>query len=237
MHHLLSEGVKRIDSGVNFKDFEVKLEESNDGRTITGYASVFDNVDSYNERVAPGAFAKSIAEIEAAGRVLPMLWNHLSDEPIGKWTSLAEDERGLKVVGELLVGKIRRADETAAAIKEGIVSGLSIGYRVKDYSRDEETGVWTLKELSLREISPVTFPANVEARIETIKAKLAHGGTLEKREFERLLRDAGLSKAEAIRACRAGYAGYAGEGEPAGNEKATLDALQDLRSLFQTKHA
>ncbi len=226
-------GMKRLD-GLLFKDFEVKLEGSKGGAEFEGYGSVFGALDSYNELVAPGAFTKSIAEIKASGRALPVLWNHNSSEPIGKYSDLAEDAHGLKVKGELLVESVGRAKETAALIAAGVVSGLSIGYFVKDYSRDEETGVITLKELRLREVSIVTFPANAEARIETIKAKLAGGGELSKRECEKLLRDAGFSKTEALRMLRAGYSGYSGEGDPV-QEKAVTTALQDLRAQFQIK--
>lgn len=223
---------KRFD-GAQFKDFAFEMKAKDGGANFEGYGSVFGNVDAYNEIVAPGAFAKSIAEIKASGRPLPVLWNHNSNEPIGKYLDLMEDDRGLKVQGQLMTGKVSRATEVAAMMQEGIISGLSIGYWVKDYSRDDETGVWTLKELKLREISVVTFPANDDARIERIKAKLASGGELTEREFEKVLREAGFSKTEAIRIGRSGYAGYTGERDADGS-KAVTDALAELRSALQT---
>jgi hypothetical protein len=225
--------VKR-DKGLRFRDYEVKLAGSNNGATFEGYGSVFGVVDSYKEIVAPGAFTNSIAEIKSSGRALPVLWNHNSSEPIGKYSDLSEDAHGLRVKGELMVDAVARAKEVAALVDAGIISGLSIGYWVKDESYDQETGIWTLKELKLREISIVTFPANDDARIETIKAKLAGGGQLSIRECEKILRDAGFSKAEAIRMLRAGHSGYVGEGDPA-QEKAVTEALQELRAAFQIK--
>jgi HK97 family phage prohead protease len=183
--------------------------------------------------VAPGAFADSIKDIRASGRPLPVLWNHNSDEPIGKYLDLEEDDRGLKVRGQLLTGSVARAKEIAAMIEAGIISGLSIGYYVKGYSIDEETRIWTLTKLKLREISVVTFPANDEARIETVKAKLAAGGQLTKREFEKLLRDAGFSKTESLRITRDGYSAYTGERDAA-DQTALKAALAELRDALST---
>lgn len=225
--------IKRTE-GVQFKDFAFDIKATEDGAEFEGYGSVFGNVDSYQEIVAAGAFTDSIKEINASGRPLPVLWNHKSDEPIGKYVELSEDDRGLKVRGQLLTQSVARAKEIAAMIEAGIISGLSIGYWVKGYSIDEETRIWTLTKLKLREISVVTFPANDEARIETVKAKLAGGGQLTIREFEKLMRDAGFSKTESIRIARGGYSAYSGERD-APDLNALNAALSDLRGAFQTK--
>lgn len=223
---------KRFD-GACYKDFAFEIKATKNGAEFEGYGSVFGNVDSYNEIVAQGAFAESIKEIGTSGRPLPVLWNHNSDEPIGKYLDLVEDDKGLKVRGELLTSSVNRAKEIAAMIEAGIISGLSIGYYVKGYQIDEETRVWTLTKLKLREISVVTFPANDEARIETVKAKLAAGGQLTKREFEKLLRDAGFSKTEALRITRDGYSAYAGERDAA-DQTALKTALAELRDALST---
>ncbi len=223
---------KRLD-GACYKDFAFEIKATKDGAEFEGYGSVFGNVDSYNEIVAPGAFADSIKEIGASARPLPVLWNHNSDEPIGKYLDLVEDDKGLKVRGQLLTSSVNRAKEVAAMIEAGIISGLSIGYYVKGYQIDEETRIWTLTKLKLREISVVTFPANEEARIETVKAKLAGGGQLTKREFEKLLRDAGFSKTEALRITRDGYSAYAGERDAA-DQTALKAALAELRDALTT---
>jgi len=38
---------------------------------------------------------------------------------------------------------VQRGREAYALLKEGDIDGLSIGYRIKEYSVDTETGVWT----------------------------------------------------------------------------------------------
>src|SRR5947209_9875190 len=95
--------------------FEVKASESNDGY-ITGYGSIFGNVDSYGDIVAKGAFAKSIADVNSGATAWPaMLLQHgdaTSDgqTPIGIWTRLEEDDRGLKMEGKIAITTKRGKD-------------------------------------------------------------------------------------------------------------------------------
>jgi hypothetical protein len=72
----------------------------------------------------------------------------------------------------------------------GAIKGLSIGYNTIDYEYNNETKIRTLKEVELWEISLVTFPANVNATITGIKA-FEEAKNI--REFENVLREAGLS--------------------------------------------
>ena len=88
-------------------------------------------------------------------------------------------------------------------MKARTVTGLSIGYWVRDSSVDEKTGIRTLTKLDLVEISLVTFPANDDARVEAVKFKLAHGELPTDREMEKFLREAGFSKTRA-----AGFVGH-----------------------------
>lgn len=186
------------------RDFHLSVKASADG-SFSGYGSVFGVVDTYAEVVAPGAFN---ASLEArAGRPVPILWQHQQDSPIGVYTEIREDERGLYVEGSLLVGEVAKAREAYALLKVGAVSGLSIGYFVRQSSYDEKTGVRTLTQLDLEEVSIVTMPANDEARIETIKSKLARGGIPTIRELETVLRDAGFSKSQAAAIATRGFTG------------------------------
>jgi len=194
--------MKRKDDGILLhKNFAFKADSVADDGTFTGYGSVFGNVDSYNEIVMPGAFSKSLKDIRASGDPLPMLWNHKSDEPIGGYTSLEEDARGLKVSGFIMIDEVARAREIHALMKRRVIKGLSIGYYVDEDSKDAKTGARLLHKLDLREISPVTFPANAEAEIESVKSAIAEiltkGNLPTVREFEDFLREAGFSKSQA----------------------------------------
>ncbi|EJL25599.1 HK97 family phage prohead protease [Novosphingobium sp. AP12] len=186
-------------SALKVRDFDlsVKAEDISDDGLFTGYGSVANVVDSYNEIVAPGAFKKSLADLKAKKRKVPVLWQHRSAEPIGVYDDLVEDDAGLRVQGRLLVDHVAQAKEAHALMRVGAVTGLSIGYWVRKSSYDEKTGIRTLLEVDLIEVSLVTFPANDDARIDAVKFKLAHGELPTLPEFERLLREAGFSKTKA----------------------------------------
>lgn len=188
--------MNRKNAALKIRDFDLSVKAVSDDGLFSGYGSVFGTVDSYREVVAPGAFSESLAEIKAKGRPVPVLWQHRSGEPIGVYTSLVEDAHGLKVEGQLIIDGVARAKEAHALMKAGAVSGLSIGYYVREDSWDEKERVRTLKKVELVEISLVTFPANDDARIDAIKSKLAHGSLPTMPEFEQILRDAGFSKSQ-----------------------------------------
>ena len=177
------------------RPFEVKAVD--DAGIFTGYGSVFGNVDSYQEIVAPGAFVESLAAWKDAGKLPPVLWQHRSGEPVGPYLELREDSHGLWAKGQLLVDDVVRAKEARALMKAKAVNGLSIGFVTREDSYDKVTGIRTLKKIDLWEISIVTFPANPAAQISNVKSAVEALETLA--EAERYLRDAGgFSKAAAL---------------------------------------
>ena len=185
------------------KQIAFKAENVKEDGTFTGYGSIFGNVDSYREIVAPGAFKSSIARIKESAEVLPVLWQHNPDQPIGGYTEVSEDERGLKMSGFLLKDDVALAREAYALMKARVVKGLSIGYYVPKGgdSYDEKTGIRTLHEVDLRETSVVTFPANEKAQVENVKNALRRmldeGQLPSLKNFEDFLREAGFSKTQA----------------------------------------
>lgn len=177
--------------------FPLELKAVNDDGTIVGYGSVFGEVDSYKERVQPGAFKASLAAWKEKGRLPAMLWQHDPAEPIGVWESMEEDGHGLVVTGRLLKDDVRQAREAFALAKAGAVTGLSIGFRILD-AKPSASGVIDLLALDLWEVSLVTFPACDSARVERVKTV---------RELEKLLRDAGLSRRDAVAVASHGFTG------------------------------
>jgi HK97 family phage prohead protease len=162
---------------------------------VTGYGSIFGNVDFTGERVLPGAFRNSIAELQSQNRAPLMLWQHNSDEPIGRWIDFQEDSIGLYLVGEFNLNT-NRGTEAYEHVRAGDVSGLSIGYRV---IRSQPNGVvLDLLELELLETSIVSFPANPKARVSGVKCDSAI-------DVERLLRDGGLSRGAAKKLAAGGW--------------------------------
>lgn len=173
-------------------DFELKA--ISDSGAFEGYGSVFGIKDSYDEIVAPGAFTESLAAQKSVGKMPSLLWQHRSDEPIGVYTAMSEDNFGLKVSGQLALKTVRGA-EAYELLKMKAISGLSIGYVTRDHSDDRATGIRTLKKVDLWEVSLVTFPANDTARVHGVKTV----ETIENlRDAEIYLRDSGMSRTQAV---------------------------------------
>ena len=156
---------------------EVKFSPSGEGE-IEGYASLFGGEpDSVGDVVAPGAFARSLAEHKQAGTAPLMFWQHDQSEPIGVWTDVREDLSGLAVKGRLVLesGKGR---EAYALLKAGALNGLSIGFLSRGAER-RNGGGRLLKDISLIEISLVSIPAASRARVTSVKSA-AMGAALER---------------------------------------------------------
>jgi hypothetical protein len=160
-----------------------------DSGEFEGYASTFGNVDKGFDVVMPGAFTKSLQE-RPAGQV-KMLWQHDTTKPIGVLTSAAEDGKGLYVKGQILTS-IQQGAEAYALMKAGCIDSMSIGYKTME-ADFTSGGVRQLKELGLFEVSLVTFAMNEQANVTTVK-------DFNPRELEAGLRDAGLSRADAVKA-------------------------------------
>ena len=131
-----------------------------------GYASLFGIADLGKDVISPGAFADSLARRGAGG--VRMLWQHDPAEPIGRWLSIAEDARGLRVRGQLNLA-VERARELRALMTDGAVDGLSIGFRVERARADKRAGLRRLERVDLWEISLVTFPMLPGARVSAVK--------------------------------------------------------------------
>lgn len=179
------------------RDFDLEVKSVEEDGSFKGYGSVFGVVDSYQEIVDSGAFGASLAAMKAKGRKLPILWQHRSGQPLGVYTALREDKTGLYVEGHLLKEDVQQAREAYSLMKAGAVTGLSIGYYVREDGYDEKARVRHLKALELIEVSLVTFPANDEARIDAVKFAISHGDLPSLPDFERFLREAGFSKTKA----------------------------------------
>jgi HK97 family phage prohead protease len=213
------------------KDFSLQVKAADETGSFEGYASVFGVRDSYNEVVLPGAFADSLARHKREGSKPLMLWQHNPDEPIGVWNDLHDDGKGLYGKGQLLQG-VRRADEALIMLKAGAVQGLSIGYREVDVEPSDGNSARKLVKLDLLEASIVSFPANRRAKVEGVKSermdefarRLRDGEPMPVKEFEDILREAGVPKAMAVQIASVGYAkAIRSESEGEANDKAAKE--------------
>jgi HK97 family phage prohead protease len=145
---------------------EFRASDDPDGRTLEGYAAVFnawtdirDQMGTYKERIAPGAFKRSI------GQRTPVLqFDHgqhplIGSLPLGSLSVLREDRNGLFVRARLsdnwLIEPVRDA------IRDGGIDGMSFRFKVIDeeWGREGDQELRTIKEVELLELGPVVFPA------------------------------------------------------------------------------
>ncbi len=208
-------------------DIPLKLKSVSDSGEFEGYGSVFGVKDSYDDVVVPGAFSKSLETWREKNTLPAMLWQHQMDEPIGVYTEMKEDEVGLYVKGRLLIDDDPLAKRAHAHMKAGSLTGLSIGYMLKDWEYDRTKEVFLLKEIDLWEVSPVTFPSNDEARISDVKSAVARGETPSQKCIERVLRDVGLSRTQAKAFMAGGYGSLSQR--DAGDVVSALDALKNIK--------
>ncbi|EHU01643.1 head maturation protease [Pantoea stewartii subsp. stewartii DC283] len=212
-----------------FEETEIKF--SGDGKQgiFEGYASVFNNTDSDGDIILPGAFKNALAN---QSRKVAMFFNHKTwDLPVGKWDSLAEDDKGLYVRGQLTPGH-SGATDLKAAMQHGTVDGMSVGFSVNkdDYSLGTSGRIFK-NIAALREISVCTFPANELAGVSAMKSV---DGIETIRDVENWLRDSvGLSKSQAvglIARFKSAVRSESGSGENEAQINALLESIKSFPS-------
>lgn len=186
----------------SFGLLETKAEDAEAG-TLSGYGAMFGNVDSYGDVIEKGAFTRTLKEWKARGKLPPMLLQHgggmfggSADDmvPIGQWTSMVEDAKGLRVEGRLFALDTQRGRYLHEGLKAGALDGLSIGFVAREvrYGDGKKEPERTLTDIELWELSVVTFPANDKARVSHAKSLTTH----ELRALEDILGDRGLSRTD-----------------------------------------
>jgi uncharacterized protein len=221
-----ADGVSRAEIGIVH---ELKFSGGDDSNAMTFecYGAIFGNVDSYGDVIQKGAFKKFIKDVKAGREQWPaMLSQHggygmSADDltPIGLWTDMEEDDTGLLLKGECAA--TARGTEMYTLMKmkpRPAISGFSIGYIPVKYrmgTKPDEPRR-TLEELVVREISPVTFPANPKARLKKSDLTI--------RAAENALREVGFSQAEAKAIVANGFKSFA---------QRDVVAIDDLAAALQ----
>ena len=193
---------------------------------FTGHAAVFGNVDQGGDLIVEGAFAETLRAKEFK---VVTLWNHIASEPIGHPHEMMEDKIGLFVRG-VLNQEVQRGREARALLKAEDIEGMSIGFKVRKGGAefDEDTGVFKLLSLILREFSIVSFPMNVLATMTGIKAE--RGSIQTVRQFEQFLLDTtNFTKRQAASVASHGFNTGSGTGGDLQFDKA-LEALKGLNT-------
>ena len=157
---------------------ETKLADDASTGEFDGYASVFNHQDAHGDLVKPGAFADSLAAIKNSGRTLPMYANHGAAMggdplPVGVWKDVSEDDRGLKVRGQIAALDSDHGKRIYGLVKAGALGGISIGYRVPNggatYGEKAGEPKRTLHKIDLSEMSLVDDPSNSLSRVASLK--------------------------------------------------------------------
>lgn len=162
---------------MEYKAIQLEMKEiADDGRTVTGIAAVFGNIDSGYDRIFKGAFKKTLKE--NTGRV-KHLWMH---DPFQPPTAVVKElkevgaaelpatvrERYPEATGGLLVVRkyldTPRGNEILSGIRDGALSEMSFAYDPLKYDfepdKDGLTTVRNLRELRLWETSDVVWGMN-----------------------------------------------------------------------------
>lgn len=156
------------------RDLECRFAAGDQG-AFEGYASIWGQPDAYGDVIKRGAFLKSLAEHARAKTRPPLLWSHDPSMPVGTWSSITEDERGLKVTGQLVTAT-QRGSEAYELLKAGAITGLSIGFRARGSERGPN-GARVLTNIDLVEISLVSLPAAGRARVTAVRSVSGHGSS------------------------------------------------------------
>ncbi|AKI27086.1 HK97 family phage prohead protease [Moraxella catarrhalis] len=105
---------------------------------------------------------------------IPLLSHHNHSQPIGEVIQAEVTAGGILITAKIAKideeGKLKeRIDEAWQSIKSGLIKGLSVGFKIKEYSYIENSWGLHIKEWEWWELSIVTIPANGDAVITSVK--------------------------------------------------------------------
>lgn len=151
--------------------FEIKnISIEGDFYIVEGYATKFDGIDSYGDRIIKGAYTKTINDNPEG---FPALYMHKADEPVGVIFELKEDDFGLFTRTRLPKDDTFVSGRLIPQMKAKSIGAMSIGFRPVKVSFIEEDNktIKVLEEIELREISFITsnFQADSGALLTNVK--------------------------------------------------------------------
>lgn len=162
--------MKREHNPIEYRTFDVTALElrAKDGdddkkkKRIIGHAAVFDVIGDggwFREKIAPGAFSKSILNDDVRALI-----NHDKNLVLGRNTAgtliLSEDDRGL--LSDIDPPDTQYARDLEVSIGRGDITQMSFGFEIVAEERikgqNNEPDLFIIREAKLWDVSPVTFP-------------------------------------------------------------------------------
>ena len=157
----------------------------------------------------PEGFMDWAESFAKGGKPLPMFLNHQSDAmPVGEWTSFEMDETGMTAQGRIYTNTTAGKDiYTVMQESPQMFGGVSVGAYAEDYQMvnadgepdQSEEAYFQITKGGLREVSIVMYPNNPEANVNKLEF-FRPDGSADLKILEQALRDAGLSKSDAVAA-------------------------------------
>ena len=136
--------------------------EDSDGRTLEGRIVPYDTEIQVGETME--SFAKGVFADTVPGDVV-LLWQHDVNQPIGRMSALTEEADG--AYGTFRLADTDRAREALSLARDGILTGLSVGFTGLEARAGK--GSRTHTKARLMETSLVTFPAYPQAGVLAVR--------------------------------------------------------------------
>jgi HK97 family phage prohead protease len=157
----------------------------------------------------PEGFMDWAKEFASSGRPLPMFLNHNSESmPVGEWNSIEMDDEGMSASGRLFLNTTAGSDlYQVMSESPNMFGGVSVGAYADEYQMvnsngepdQSEEAYFQITKGGLRETSVVMYPNNPKAEVSKLEFFM-EDGSVDLRQLEQSLRDAGVSKQNAVAA-------------------------------------
>jgi HK97 family phage prohead protease len=176
----------------NRRTVAFRAAQADDRTVVSCHAVKWGSRNSYAEIFVPGAFAEALAHRDMQRKPIVMGLYH--DRAIGSWSRAArEDEDGLYLEGP--ISKTRDGQDAAELVRDGALTGVSVGFFLQQYEFGEPGErktfqtpfgersyectdyTWFITKADLAEASLVMAPSDDEARVLQARSALAVAAT------------------------------------------------------------
>lgn len=166
------------------KNFPFEFKKLDDTGTFEATVAVFNNVDAGGDRILPGAFEKTLAQWDASGDPIPVIFNHdwgTPDAHIGVVEKAIETQQGLLVRGRLDVADNPVAKQVHRLMQRRSLKEFSFGYSVPaGGEKRAKDGANDLSEIVLAEVGPTLKGMNPATELHSVKSAVLASDPVQK---------------------------------------------------------